>query len=374
MGMIRNQLAKFAIRQDVTPADFALDVRPPARSATGPMNLSTAVGLVPMYRSIQILAIMMGGIEFGVRRRGEWIETPSLAAQPDAFLSRSRFLKRTTVGLAGTGNAYWLKIRDAAGAVISYRVLNPLMIRKEWDTRGRMTYVYTEMRNGRSTTTRYQPSDIRQLKLLEVPGYEDGLGPIQACRLALEGHRDVRDFAATWFKDSGVPNGVLTSDQQLSPDTANAYREAFTKSVENHGLAVLGYGMHYDAMMLKPADAQWLENQQFGITDTARLMGLPASYLDAEVNGSSMTYQNIEQVDTKFNRTTFMGYVNEIEDAITADLPRGQEAKGKLGGLLRSDNFTRAKINALYIDKKVLTPEQVANDEGYAYEGTTVNA
>lgn len=335
------------------------------------MSVKTAVGLVPVFRSLQVLSVMVGQLEIGVRRRGEWIETPALAEQPDVNLSRSRFLKRTVVSLAATGNAYWRKFYDASGLfVISYEVLNPLAIRRHYDERGRMTYIYREVRGGRQVETAFQPNDIRHLKLLEVPGFDDGLGPIQACRAALNGHRDVANYTDNWFGDSGIPNGVLKTDSQLTKETADAMRDSFKESVADHDLAVLGYGMGYEPMFLKPADAQWLEVQQFNTTETAVMFGLPAAYLDAPMEGTS-PYINSEQVDTKFAKTTLMGYVNEIEDAITADLPRGQEAKIKVGGLLRSDHFTRAKTNKIYLDSKVLTPAQVADDEGYTYEGAT---
>ncbi|WP_311210963.1 MULTISPECIES: phage portal protein [unclassified Aeromicrobium] len=346
-------------------------VTPPARVASRALPLTTAVSLVPVYRSLQILATVAGQCVLDAERDGREIARPPLVAAPDVNLTPSRFVKRSVVSLAATGKCYWRKYRFADGTVASYEVLNPLTTYPDFDTAGRRVYRTQVRRNGRMETLTLPASEVRHLKLLEVPGYDDGIGPIQAGRLSLAGAADLRDYAANWFQDSGVPNGVLSTDQQITPTIADQIRKMFKKGVENHNVAVLGYGTTYSPIMLKPEDAQWLQAQQFSVTDVARLFGIPASYLLAAVEGSNLTYQNLEQVDTQFARTTLMAYLNEIEDGISADLPGRQSAKFNLSALLRPDAFTRAKIDALYIDKKVLSPAYVAEREKFPLpEGT----
>ena len=352
---------------DPAPADGhqPTGVTPPSRVASPAMSLTTAVSLVPVYRSLQILANVGGQLTLDATRDGREVKRPALVAAPDVNLTPSRFYKRTIVSLAATGRCIWRKYRFPDGSVSSYEVLNPFNVTKDRDSRGRVIYRYTDTSAGRARRVEIPADDVRHLKLMEVPGFDDGLGPIQAGRLSLAGARDLRDYAANWFRDSGTPNGILTSDATLTKGVADELRDRFTESVEGHGLAVLGHGTHYEPVMLKPEDAQWLQSQQFSVTEVARLFGIPASYLLAAVEGSNLTYQNLEQVDTQFVKTTLMGYLTEIEDAITADLPGRLEARFNLSRLLRSDNFTRAKIHALYLDKKVISPEYVARVESF---------
>lgn len=370
MGRLRNAIDRLAVRHDADGNPNSLDegVRPPARSGSTALSLERAVGLVPVYRSIFILATIGGQLRLGVSRGGREIETPGLAASPDVNLTASRFFRRTIVSLASTGRAYWRKYRHADGSVASYVVLNPLTTsgpRYDQPTK-RWVYDTTETtRDGRTRNISLPARDVRHLKLLEIPGVTDGVGPIQAARIALSGAIDVRDYAANWFRDSGVPNGVLTTDMPMTPELSNQYRDGFKASVEGHDIAVVGHGLKYESMFLKPEDAQWLAAQQFTVTDVARLFGIPANYLLAAVEGSSMTYSNLEQVDTQFLRTTLMAYLNEIEDAISADLPRGQVAEFKTDRLLRGDVLTRASRDAIYLDRDVISPAYVAEREGF---------
>ena len=48
-------------------------------------------------------------------------------------------------------------------------------------------------------------------------------------------------------------------------------------------------------MALSPEDLQFIESQQFNTTQIARLLGIPASLMLAKVEGTSLTYSNIEQ-------------------------------------------------------------------------------
>lgn len=351
-------------------------VTPPPRSASRNVSLTTAVSLVPVYRSLQILATVGGQLRLDAERNGREVPRPALVAAPDVNLTPSRFIKRSIVSLASTGEAFWRKYRFTDDTVASYEVLNPLATYVAYDAQGRKVYrTQLRGRHGHLQSIELPAEDVRHLKLLEVPGYDGGVGPIQAARLSLAGALDTRDYATGWFRDGGVPNGVLTTDATINKDQADATRDRFKESVDGHDLAVLGHGFTYAPIMLKPEDAQWLQARNFDTTEIARLFGIPASYLLAAVEGTNMTYQNLEQVDMQFVRTTLMAYLTEIEDAITADLPGQRAARFDLSALLRPDAFTRAKIDALYIDKKVISPAYVAEREKFpTLEGTPTDA
>ena len=178
------------------------------------------------------------------------------------------------------------------------------------------------------------------------------------------GGLDLAAYADEWFLRGDVPNGILSTTQQLTPDDADRYRKRWRESHTDHGLAVLGSGLSYSPVLLKPADAQFLESRQFSITEQARMMGIPAPLLLAQVEGSAMTYQNMEHVDLQLMKHTVMDYLNVIEDAFSELLPIGQTAEFRPFASLRSDNKTRAEINEIYIRNRVKTPAQVALEEG----------
>lgn len=338
--------------------------RLPSRTTSGDVTVASALTLPAVYRGIQILATTGAQLarDLIVTRGDEQVTpTPAIIRRPDVNRSASSFVKRYIVGMASTGNAYLRHIRNPFNnAVDSVELLNPLTTTPYYDDHGRK--VYDAVVNGRLVTLK--DSEVTHLRLLEVPGMIVGLGPIQANRAGLAGALDLRAYADNVFRDGKVPSGVLSSSAQLDKIKADAMRERFHESIEGGQVAVLGHGMTYEAVMLKPIDAQWLESQQFSVTDIARIFGIPASYMLAEVNGSSLTYSNLEQVDTQFVRTTLLAYLVELEDALTDLLPRGQEVRFRTDSLLRADSKTRAEIHKTYLDAGVLSPATVARLEG----------
>ena len=187
----------------------------------------------------------------------------------------------------------------------------------------------------------------------------------------MRGALELRDYAALWFSEGKIPSGILTSEQVLTADDAKQFKAAWNGTEEKpadnpSGVKVLGKGTTYTPIMLKPADAQWLESQQFTTTALARLFGVPASLMLAAVEGSAMTYSNVEQDWIAFTRFTLMGYLRKIETALTELTPRGQKIRFNLDALLRSDTKTRYESHAIGLTAGFLTDDEVRAIEGYA--------
>lgn len=344
----------------------------PSRSAVRVVTMDTALGLSGIFRAIQLLAGSAGQLElYGLRAGRLMARTPLLLERPDVDRSRRSFIKRTVIALAGTGNAYWRVYRDPSGFVSTVRALDPLYVFVGRDAAGRRYFDWQEPFTGRPVqrlqpvTDKGRSGDVLHLRLLEVPGCELGLGPIQACRVSIQGGLDLRDYSDNFFHSGEVPNGVLSTQQQLTKDDADRYRDRWREAHQDgHGVAVLGAGLEYAPIMLKPADAQWLESRQFNITEQARMFGIPAPLLLAAVDGSTMTYQNMEHVDLQLLKHTVTDYLDVIADGFSELLPAGTEAAFNPFSALRSDNKTRAEINQIYVELGVKSREQVAQEEG----------
>lgn len=330
-------------------------VIPPARSEVEPVTVTTAMSLAAVYRSISIIASGVSQLTLDVWRSSDPIEAPSWLRRPDIKLSRSAFLEQTTVSLSTAGNAYWRVVRDSPTDPIQALVnLNPheVVINEE---RGEYSY------RG-STLKGWQ---VQHLSLLRVPGTPYGLGPIQAARKDIAGSLDARDFGAEWFNGAGVPTGVLSSDQPLAPDQAEDYRRRWDEQqAGRRGTAVLGSGLSYSPLLLAPKDAQFLESQQFNITQVARLFGVPAHLLLAAIEGSSMTYTNVADADLAFVRWTLTQYLREIEEAISTLLPRGQSARFNLDAVLRPSTKARYETHEIALRAQFMTVDEVRAIEG----------
>lgn len=319
-----------------------------------------AIGIAAVFRAVDILETSVSQLPVGVWRNGEELEVPttSIVARPNLDCSRGAFFAQTTVSLATAGNAFWKLTRNSpTAAVTNVEVLNP-------------HNVFIDVENGK-TVYRYegkvfQKWQIKHLFHTRLPGWNRGVGPIQAAQNELRGALDLRNYADQWFSSAGVPNGVLKTDQVLAPTDADAIRARWhaTQATNGRDVAVLGQGVSYQPVYLSPADAQFLESQQFSISQVARIFGIPATYLLAGVEGNSMTYTNLEQVDTAFVKYTLMKYLSEIEAALSDLLPRGQEVKFKVEVLLRADLKTRYDAYKTAIEAGFLTANEVRAREG----------
>lgn len=372
MGILAKSLGLEAVvLADAPLGDYSADVTPPSAAlrASTTATVDRAMTLPSVFRAVQLTAGMAAQLRIGVQRWGEWIETPTLVRQPDPWRPLDSWIERVVVGLATDGNAFLRKVLDpTSGRLAALEVLNPFKVHVYRD-KGRKAYRYYGDPDGKER--RYRADEIVHLWGLEVPGLTRGLGPIGHCRLSLQGAIDIRDYAADWFRSDDVPSGVLSTDQRIDGDTAKAYKAAWLNEDEDPkrlgpSVRVLGSGLKYAPIMLKPADAQWLEAQAFGVLDVARLFGMPGDYLLAAVEGSSLTYANLEMIDAQYLRTTlFPVYLRKIEAALSSVLPHGQAARFDTSELLRPDAKTRAEIDRTYVEIGVVGPDEIRRREGW---------
>lgn len=350
------------VRSDVPGPSDPPNINPPIRG-DWKYNVpeGEALGMISVFRAAQIISTSVQQLSFDAFRADELLDPkPLLLRKPDSDESLTAFLEKTSLSLVLNGNAFWRVFRDNQGRVVGLRVLNPRDVTIEVDTYGTVTgYKVT---NYSQTFTK---AEVKHLSHLRVPGDPRGRGPIQAAQAELRGALDTQKYAANWYQDSGVPTGILSSDQSFNADAAKNLREQWTSSQGGtRGTAVLGGGWHYTPVYLSPEDAQWLQVRQFDTTSIARLFGIPAGLMLAAVEGSSQTYSNVSQAWTEFSRFTLTRYVTEIEEAFSDLLPRGTEVKANLEALLRADTTTRYAAHAVALGAGFLSVNEVREIEG----------
>lgn len=335
---------------------------PPSRATTD----RNPLGMPAFFRGVTEIVNTGARVPINAWRGSVPVDN-ALVTQPSPFMTGRRFRALSIIALVLNGNCYWLKVRGPLGDVISLEFVS-----RGWPikTNGVITHYLVRLyRTG--VTKRVEARDVEHLRFLELPELEGlGIGPVQASRVALEGMAAIREYAAEIFDSNDIPSGILTTDQYLDPDVSAAYkRKWYTKDADDPSPAgpsvrVLGQGLTYSRISLSPADAQWLESQAFGVLEVARLLGLPGDYLLAAVEGSSLTYQNLEMIDTSFyGRTLIPDYLERLEEGLTNVIVRGQEARADTAAFLRPDAKTRAEIDAIYLDKFVISPDEVRDRE-----------
>lgn len=334
-------------------------VLPPSREAYLGLSPRNAMGLEAVYRALSILETAAKQLTIDAWRGKDLLDpVPAIVRRPNLGSTQSRFIVDTVASLAQRGNAYWLITRGPNDQILTLDVLPPLEVTPKQDPQTKIIdYTY----QGKL----YARRDMCHLKLLTVAGQVEGLGPIQAARQSLAGALDLAGYASSLVNGGGIPTGILTSDQAISPSLAKETRDEWnaTQGI-GKGIAVLGKGTKFQVLSLKPEEIQFLETQNFNVTQISRLFGIPARLMLAPVEGSSTTYANAQQEDLQFVKWTLMDYLREIETALTDILPHGQTARFNLDALLRTDTLSRYQAHQIGINAGFLTTNEVRAIEG----------
>ena len=312
--------------------DIPAEIMPPSRTAAyDPLQLST------VFRGVQVLQTAIAGLPLHEMRGGVKLNTlTSIIDRPDANRSRRDFISDIVASLCLDGNAFVRKLRYG-NEVVSCQVLPPSLVAVRDDGRDPAAPVLRYSYLGRE----YTPDEITHLKFLNVPGRLRGLGPISAAREEVEGAQMARDYKAKFYTDSSNIKGYLQTEEKVTPEIAKNAKEAWKATGTAADVKVLGSKLKYVPLDMKPADLQFLETQKFDTTQIARLLGIPASIMLAAVDGSNLTYSNIEQSWIEFADYTLAAYTGEIEELFNRLLPRGRTAAFDWDSSRRADMSDR---------------------------------
>lgn len=349
-------------RADVTA--LSPRVMPPSRAEAG-VGLDEIIGLDAVYRALSYLQTLAGQLTIDTWK-GTAIIDNAIVARPDPWCTQRQWITETVSALSLTGNAFWLIRRGERGELLSLQVVDPARVAVAMDARRVPHYSLDGVEIDAST--------IAHLRYLVLPGRPLGLGPVQAARRGLDGMAQVARYADQLFTRGGTPAGVLTTDQPLTRDAADAAAEEWAQKQHAGKTAVLGQGLSYQPVGVKPSDLQWLDSQKWSVTRVARLFGIPPAKLAIAIEGASLTYHNVESASLDMLRDTLMGYLTPIEDMLTWLLPRGQQARFNLDAVLRSDTKSRYEAHEIAIRSGFLTIDEVRSIEGLTPLHTTLES
>lgn len=361
MSWLSRMFPGLSARNELTKG-YAANIMPPSREGSLPVSISEAPTIPAVHRALSIITTAVMQLSLDVERGGEKLtskDMPAIIRRPNLDMTRSEFLEQLTMSMAATGNGFLLK-EQVGKDTNQLHVLNPHEVQVYRDERERLRYGYRDRT--------YTSADLEHIKLLSMPGSLYGIGPIQAAQGTMQTARDMRDYSANWF-DTGTPSGVLRSDDKLSGEESQLYRnlwnglDADGKPLDQRAnpsrIKVLGRGLRFDPITLSPKDALWIDAQSFTTLELSRIFGVPSSLMLTAIDGNSMTYANVEQEWLGFVRFGLMSYLRRIEEALTSLTPHGQTVRFNVETLLRSDTKTRYDAHSVALSAGFLTVNEV---------------
>lgn len=342
-------------RGETTPSIAAV-VPPPRDTNSDPLTLST------VFRGVQVLQTALSSLPIYEAKGGLRLDSVSaIIEQPDVNRSRRDWIADIVASLAIDGNAF-IRLRRFGGTIVSCEVLPPSYVtvsnRTNDPAAPDLEYTYL----GQT----YTPADMVHLKFLNVAGKLRGYGPISAAREEITSAQMAKAYKTKFYSDSSNLKGYLSTESKITKDVADQAKAAWTSTGDAADIKVLGSSLKYVPLDLKPADLQFLESQKFDTTQIARLLGIPASIMLAAVDGSNLTYSNIEQSWIEFADYTLSAYAGEIEEVFNRLLPRGRTAHFDWDSSRRTDLTDRYNAWSTALSAGFMTIDEIRAREGYA--------
>lgn len=318
----------------------------------------------------------------------ERIEHPLLFllnVRPNARMSaqvRRKLLERS---ILLTGAAYDWIIRDPATGQIRELIPIPgnLVQIKETDN-GNLWYYVTNPKT----------REIFILSQDDVCHYkgpsEDGIhgqSVLSYAATTIQAGLAAQDYNRAFYESGGQPSGILTVEGDFSGYVTDENGELTTKTQKDaireewdkihsgaanaHKIAVLDYGMKYQALSISQKDAMFIEQQNQTVEDIARYFMVPLHKLQSgKQSYQSNEQNNIEYVGRLLPRVTQMEEEQTWKLLSLDELAQGLEIRTNMMGLLRADQKSRAEYyrimhqEGVYSINDILALEDMPKTDG----------
>jgi len=250
----------------------------------------------------------------------------TLLNKPNPFMGRSRFWGTIGMSLDIGGNAYVEKVRSAAGKVVELWPLRPdrvtVIPSAETFIGG---YVY---RIGEKEF-RMRAADVIHFKTRHPLDDFYGLAPLAVLAGRVDLDVWTRKFTEAFFRNAGVPAGLLNVIKTLTESDREAMRRNFSRIYGGtdgwHKILVLDGGQAtYEPMGLPlgASGAAMPELNEINETRILAVYGMTPSLVATMVGsrGSGLAGSNREADETKFWQDTMLPLFKDLDSALTAGL------------------------------------------------------
>lgn len=351
---------------------------------TAAQRLSAVYGAVEI-RSDDLSCLPNYVLDTRTRKRVSHPVLFLLNVRPNARMTpqvRRKMLERS---ILLTGNGYDWIIRDPATR--RPKELIPIpgnLVQVRQTTDGYLWYYVTDPKT-REVFTIHQ-EDICHYKGPSDDGIT-GMSVLSYAASTVRAGLAAQDYNRAFYESGGQPSGILTvegdfsgyvHDEEGKPTDKtqkDAIREEWEKvhsgAANAHKIAVLDYGMKYQALSISQKDAMFIEQQSQTIEDIARYFMVPLYKLQH----GKQSYNSNEQ-----NAIEYMGRlqprVSQMEEEQTwkllsmDDILAGLEIRSNMMALLRSDQKSRADYyrimhqEGVYSINDILALEDMPDVEG----------
>jgi HK97 family phage portal protein len=291
-----------------------------------------------------------------------------LEISPNRWMTPLIFKKLAVMWLLTYGAAYIWQPPKSAGRRRELFILPTHVTTPYFDQGGQLWY---EVKMPGKEPVSYPDVEVLSLLINSTDGVT-GKGVIHYARETMG--RQLNNYA-TQNKIAGKglnPSGVIWMSGELDKDARKKVRQTYEEALKESGIAIFDPRVtKFEAITLKPVDAQFLESIQENDTEIANFFGVPLYKL----NQGKQSYQSNEQQNLDYLNTTLDPYLVQWEQAAAIKWLTEAEQnytyfRFNRDALLRTDAKTRSETLEKRIFSGQLTPNEARQIEDMpAYTG-----
>lgn len=239
---------------------------------------------VYLYDCLRLRSDNISSVPWIVEQRigGEWetTETHELAmllAKPNTDFGLMSMMKRSTLWLDLTGDAWGLKVRDGSGRVREWWPLMPDSMEPVLGKPGTGRIVEAWKYRKGSQRTVYPAEDIIHF-MYDGPGsVYYGLSPLQAAAQAVDIDQEAANFQKVTIQNHGMPPGLFEGPSDLAQEQyeqAEAYVADHIGPEYSRRPWVLG-GFRYQSMGQSPHELDFIESRKMTRVEICSAYAVP---------------------------------------------------------------------------------------------------
>jgi HK97 family phage portal protein len=317
-----------------------------------------ALSVPACARAKNIIVGTAASLELHVKRKFDETRvepTPTIISQPDKNMPTAVVYGMTAENLLFHGVAYWQikEIDPATGRPSQIRWIDAPRVSQVLDSTGEIVIGY-------------------QLEAQRLP--DNGIGSliqftgIDPDGVLNRGGRTLRTAAALEravfnYAETPTPSVVLKANVPMDSNKATAILTAWKQARQTKGTAFLSDNVDMQSVGFNAADLQLTEAREYLAKEIARLMNIPAYYLDASTN--TMTYSNVTAERRALLDFSLRPLLTAIEQRLSMDdiTVSTQYVEYDLDDFLRGNPLERADVYSKLIPLGVLTVEEAREEE-----------
>lgn len=332
------------------------DPGPPTASGQD-VTPRTALQLLTVYGCATLIADSISTLPVDTYRQtgdGTKVEftAPDWLTNPTVDLAFPEWCSQILMSLLLQGNAYVWIVRGPGRGISELVPLDPMVVRVVRENGRKVFYV-----NGQRSDL-----EIAHIPAAMLPGALVGLSPVDCARQSIGLGLAAQQYGSHFFSGDGNMPGVIESPKPMQPAQMRMLAEHWQRKRNKGGKGLPG--VLDDAATWKPTGvsneaAQFLATRNFTAAEIAgQMFKVDPADLGIAVAGTSLTYANLAERNTRRVQVTFLPWMIRVESFISGLLANPRYMKFNVDALLRGDPQQRA---AYYSAMSVI------NDQAKAY-------